>query len=173
MTNDPFADDYANEAQNAQATPNGNPWDEAPSGGPAMAQTPVGGQTEGKLVVTLKGGSQHGAPWIVIHAEDASDALNQLTDKFLGQVIERTSAVSRHFHNKVGDGPSVPQQRGGGQPGKPEGATQAPNSESRYCKHGEMPWKSGTSRQGKTYAGWFCSSQDRNDQCDPQWPAKR
>lgn len=59
------------------------------------------------------------------------------------------------------------QNQGGG------GGNGAPNNESRYCAHGEMAWKSGTSKTtNKPYAGWFCTSSDRNNQCKPEWPEK-
>lgn len=37
------------------------------------------------------------------------------------------------------------------------------------CAHGARSWKSGTSKNGKPYNGWFCTSNDRDNQCPPQW----
>lgn len=38
------------------------------------------------------------------------------------------------------------------------------------CKHGPMEWKEGTSKAGKAYKLWSCTSKNRQDQCDPVWP---
>ena len=49
---------------------------------------------------------------------------------------------------------AAPQQQGG-----PLGQT---------CRHGAMTFRSGTSKNtGKPYSGYFCPTQDRNDQCPP------
>jgi hypothetical protein len=42
-------------------------------------------------------------------------------------------------------------------------AEAAPNGPG--CPHGPMKWKSGTSKNGKPYKGWFCV----DDVCSPQW----
>jgi hypothetical protein len=39
----------------------------------------------------------------------------------------------------------------------------------KTCKHGTMKWKEGKNGQGKPYAGWFCPSFDRANQCPPEW----
>ena len=37
------------------------------------------------------------------------------------------------------------------------------------CDHGSRLWKTGTSKEGKPWSGWFCPNRDRNNQCKPQW----
>lgn len=38
------------------------------------------------------------------------------------------------------------------------------------CKHGEMNYKEGvSSKTGRPYSGYTCSSKDRADQCEPRW----
>ena len=37
------------------------------------------------------------------------------------------------------------------------------------CQHGPRVFREGVSKAGKPYKAWFCSSQDRNDQCKPEW----
>ena len=45
-----------------------------------------------------------------------------------------------------------------------------PSTANPYCKHGEMVFKTGTSKTtGKPYTGYTCPNQDRNDQCKPVW----
>ena len=48
------------------------------------------------------------------------------------------------------------------QPGNGAGA--APS-----CQHGPRVFREGVSKAGKPYKAWFCSNQDRNDQCKPEW----
>lgn len=37
------------------------------------------------------------------------------------------------------------------------------------CSHGPRKWREGTSKNGKPYRGWFCTSTNRNDQCPAEW----
>lgn len=159
MTFDPFADVPAD----APATP------EVPTvTAPAVAAAVP--QADGKVVVTLKGGTGYDSPWIVIHAASSEDALKQLQDPYLANVIERTAMVAAHFVGKVK--PAAPAAQPQAAPPAQNTVPpqqQAPGGEQRFCAHGEMQYKTGVSKAGKTYKGYFCSSQDRNNQCPPQW----
>lgn len=46
---------------------------------------------------------------------------------------------------------------------------QQPQQHGPSCQHGAMIYREGTSKSGKPYKAYFCPSQDRNNQCDPQW----
>jgi hypothetical protein len=134
-----------------------------------IAVTP---QSDGKVVVTLKGGTGYDSPWIVIHAADVDDALAQLKDDALGELIQRTAQVGKYFaESGKPAGQAAPQQQQApqGRPGQPQGSQQAPNGEERYCAHGKRQFKSGVNKSGKPYKAFFCSSQDRNNQCAPEW----
>jgi hypothetical protein len=37
------------------------------------------------------------------------------------------------------------------------------------CPHGVKEYKSGVGKTGKPYKRWACPSQDRNNQCKPEW----
>lgn len=163
---DPFADE-ADEAQNAPAATNTNagPWEEKPvTNAPTVVPS-----ADGKLVVTLKGGTGFDAPWIVIHAADAADALTQLEDKELGKLIERTKVVAGFFAGgNCGSAPAAPRQSGGGgqaQRGRPATAGSSPDGEKRFCEHGERVFKSGVSKAGKTWQAYDCP----NRVCDREW----
>lgn len=43
-------------------------------------------------------------------------------------------------------------------------AAPSPSAPAR-CKHGDMFYKAGKNKQGKDYAGYFCSA----DECKPVW----
>ena len=124
---------------------------------------PVG---EGKVVVTLKGGSGFDAPWIVIHAASVEDAEAQL-DANLAKLMEKTQKASSHFAGLgvFNGGPPTRQER---QPAPAE-AQGAPGGETRVCRHGDMRFKSGISKAGKPYQAFFCPSGDRNDECKAQF----
>jgi len=128
---------------------------------PAMAHN-----SEGKVVVTLKGGSAFDAPWVVIHADDAADAMAQLDDT-MAKLMQKVATVAKYFHSQVGGG--SPQQQSGSRPGKPAGASQAPGGKGETCAHGAMTYRSGTTKAGKAYEAYFCPEKDRNAQCKPVW----
>lgn len=67
--------------------------------------------SEGKVVVTLKGGRDFDAPWIVIHADDLQDAYDQTGNaELLGGLMDRVQGAARRF---AGSAPAPAQ--GGGQ----------------------------------------------------------
>ena len=47
--------------------------------------------------------------------------------------------------------------------------TQLPTGDLKTCNHGVREYKEGTNRSGKRYAGWFCPSKNKNDECKPVW----
>lgn len=173
MSNDPFtppppaSDPWASESKPQQQ--------EQPR--PVARGSVPPGEGEGKVVVTLKGGTGFDAPWIVIHAEDAADALAQL-DGTLAELMQKTAQVARYFHGQLG-GSKPPQAaptpqsggyNGGGQPGRPANANQAPNGQAEYCAHGAMVFNSGVNNQGKAWSGHFCPQpKGATDKCDPKW----
>lgn len=177
MTRDPFSDTPADEPQAEQVSP----WDDSTTDNKKERKTVTVG-SEGKVVLTFKGGSGFEAPWVVVHATDVDDALETISgdnaEKFK-RLVDETAKVGKYFSGTgTGGGRSSGGQarqggNSGGQLGKPAGATEAPNGEKRFCKHGEMDWVSKISKKtNKPYSGWFCPSKDRNDECDPQWPNK-
>lgn len=119
------------------------------------------------VTVTLKGGKGFEAPWIVIHAADAADALAQVKDKAMAELAKATAQMGAWFAGLGGSG-STPASSGGERPSrsdsKPE-RQRAPRGEREYCEHGEMTWKSGTNKRGKAYSGFFCP----DNECDPKW----
>jgi hypothetical protein len=55
----------------------------------------------------------------------------------------------------------------------PQGAPQAPQTGATgaapSCPHGVKEYKTGVNKQGRPYKAWFCPSQDKNNQCKPEW----
>lgn len=158
MTNDPFA---PAPAPAATQTVKGAP-----------VSTPVGSSVvpsgDGKVVVTLKGGSGFDAPWIVIHADSVQDALRQF-DEDLASLMERAQQAASKF-SSLSTKPApqqAPSQRPNTAP--PAGATQAPAGQTETCAHGEMIFRSGISKAGKPYKMFACPERDRNAQCPPVW----
>lgn len=161
MSFDPFAPD-ADEAQTevTAAVPAQETLVQA-SSRPVAAPS-----NEGKVVVTLKGGTGYDAPWIVIHANDASDAVAQMDGK-LAELATHTAKVAKFFQGQVGPAASGGAQRQ--QPGKPAGATQAPGGQSKSCTHGEMTFRSGMGQKGP-WKGFFCPTpKDTPGQCKPEF----
>ncbi|MGW1739986.1 hypothetical protein ACWCPQ_14370 [Nocardia sp. NPDC001965] len=177
MTENPF-ETAADEAQTeAPADPTPEPTKEAPKPRrTAVKKTAAVEESgEGKVTVTLKGGSGHGAPWIVIHAADVQDAYDQFEGDnatLLAQLMTKVANAGKHFAGLSPAAPAQDQRSGGGQQrsggGAPAGATQAPNGEKRFCAHGEMEFKSGVSQKGNAYKLFSCTA-PRNEQCDAQY----
>lgn len=166
---DPFSDDFV------PPQPQGFAWESASNETNSSQDNNVKGTNmqqehhEGKITVTLKGGRDFDAPWIVIHADDAEDALATLSEPSMRTLIERTREIARVFAGSTQPGP----QRGNdGQKGRPAGATQPPNGETPTCAHGQMIYRSGISRStGKAYEGYFCPLpyERRAEQCRAQY----
>lgn len=85
-------------------------------------------------------------------------------------------------HNPSTNPPAYPQSAGNPPSSPSQGAPQsapwapAPTSPSPgvqgaapSCVHGPRRYKEGVNKQGKPYKAWFCPSQDRNNQCPPEW----
>ena len=123
--------------------------------------------SEGKVVLTYKGGKGYEAPWVVIHAADLDDALEQSKqfDK-LKELFTNVSSGGKFF----GDLGGPPATGGGGAPQSraPQQAQQAPGGEQRFCPHGEMVFKSGVSKAGKAYQLFSCTA-PRDQQCPAQF----
>lgn len=115
--------------------------------------------TEGKVVVTLKGGKGYEAPWIVIHADSIEDAHAQVNDAKLGELIDQTKKVAGYFNQ--GD---TTAQAVSGPKGQPQAATQAPG--------GKTPpegyeYKSGIGKNGRAWQAFM--PLDRSSGLDPIW----
>ncbi|OBJ40268.1 hypothetical protein A5630_25290 [Mycolicibacterium mucogenicum] len=197
IDNDPFGDDN-DEAQTEVHDAFDAPEPEEPEPAPAPKKAPAkkapakaaakpatttvvnNAGSDGKVVLTFKGGSGFDAPWIVIHATDMDDALDQVSGDNAGKlatVMERVQKAGKHF---VSLGPAKAAggsggnsgggNSGGGRSNAPQAAQEAPNGEERFCKHGAMVYKTGISKKnGKAWKAFMCGSGDRDDECPAQF----
>lgn len=141
-----------------------SPFDETP----ATAEAPASSD-QNYVTIILKGGKGYGAPSISIRGADIADALAQ-TERHkdeLGKLIKVAADAGKYF-GKLVDG-EAGAAASSGPKGRPEGAAQAPNGESKSCAHGAMTFRSGTTKAGKPYRAFFCPSEDRDNQCKPEW----
>lgn len=112
---------------------------------PAVTQ-----DSEGKLVVTLKGGAGFDAPWLVYHATSVDDALALFADPGkLANLMERVQKAGAFF---TGLAPAKAAQSGGGAPARPgseppAGVPAAPGPDWTY--------KTGVGKNGKTWKAWM------------------
>lgn len=159
-----------------------DPFDNAPADSEEVEQTaapaikvakkkPAPADSDGKVVLTFKGGRDFDAPWIVIHAnglQEAHDFVVGDNASLLATVMERVKVASRHFAGQPAA--AQPQAAGGGQaPSRaPQGAQEAPGGEKRFCEHGEMVFKSGVSKAGNSYKLFSCTA-PREHQCKAQY----
>lgn len=155
--NDPFADAPTNDQFNAD--------NEFPKTEEKKTVT-VSEKTDGKMTITLKGGSGFDSPWIVLYADDASDGLEQMQDENLKTLMDVVKRAGKHFAG--GDSKPAAQPQQGSTPPQQQPPSNVSDDE-RTCNHGERVFKSGVNKQGKPYKAMFCPSQDRNSQCPPKW----
>ncbi|GGU45652.1 hypothetical protein [Lentzea flava] len=172
MTVDPFADDD-NDFNDQQ-------YDEPGSGASSS-------EWNGSVSATFKGNGEYSSAWYVFRAPSVdvlADMLEgvgdikrlvtagALVDQFIKQKEPAGKARTGSPNNNGGQRPNNNSSGGSNQQrrGRPQAATEAPNGEKRYCDHGEMRWRSGISQAGNTYAGWYCTAQNRDQQCRPEYP---
>lgn len=156
MANDPFATETAvDEAQ--QPTPETKPETKKKTTKKKETAT-VAENTEGKIVVTLKGGKGYEAPWIVIHANDVNEANEHLNDENLAELIKQTKKVSEFFNGGANT------QAASGPKGQPQAATQAPNGQTPPDGY---EFRSGVSKAGKPWKAFMPI--DRNSGLKPIW----
>lgn len=151
---------------------------------------------------TIKAGGGFEAPWIVIRANTAEELKARLHEAYSGLVgpLLATAEVfaneyqggskpaatpnpgNQSFGNQSqgssngfgGQANTGGNQGGGGFGGNQGGGTPEPTHVPRpHCAHGEMAWKSGNRKaDNKPYAFWTCQSNDRNNQCKPEFPPR-
>ncbi|MFE2997958.1 hypothetical protein ACFXG4_23430 [Nocardia sp. NPDC059246] len=87
-----------------------NPFDSAPAdeaqaaANPAPMTATVETSADGKVTATFKG-KGYGDPWIVVHAKDVSDALDQMmgdNGKKLLELMAQTAKASKYFVEQTG-----------------------------------------------------------------------
>ena len=126
---------------------------------------------------TIKGGTGHGAPWVVSEAISINQAL-ELRDNHktgLAAVVELAASLGGYLTKQSDDaGISVPNAGSGGSTGGGRGAApqqSAPGGEVRTCAHGPMIYKTGvTEKNGKTWKAFMCPQpRGASDQCKAQF----
>ena len=165
---DPFASaPVQDEAQTAQPADQGSVWDSPPAEAPkAVVQNVV--QKDGKVVLTFKGGSGFEAPWIVIHATDLEDALDQVSDEALADLMGRVQRAGQAFASQ---GPAK-SQGGGNNRGtwqkrsNAPAQAQQPPAGSPAAPGPDWTYKSGAKKSGGTWQAWM---PPQGSQEDPVW----
>lgn len=178
---DPFASAPADEAQAApQPDPEPEPAaDPEPAPAPAKkaaakkaapaAVAPVV-NSEGKVVLTFKGGSGFDAPWIVIHAADLQDANDQVSGdsaKLLVDTMDKLQRAGKKFV-ELGGGKSAPASNGNGQASRgsaPQGATEAPSWAPPKPFDDFVYVTKVSAKTGKPWHAWMAPN--KNDGRDP------
>lgn len=117
--------------------------------------------TNAKIVTTLKGGSGFDAPWIVIHADDAAEAVAVLRGDNIEELLKATKEVSDKFNG--GQAPAQQRQAPRTQ-GMPAGANE-PRPSDPPMPEG-WTYKTGVNKNGKAYRAYF---PPRGSQESPQW----
>lgn len=152
------------------------------------------------LTATIKAGAGYDAPWIVVRADNPQQLQERLNAvaNLTGPLVAAAQVLQGEWSGQQGGGQTNPgsqnfgnQNQGGGWSGNQGnggysgnsggnqnanqgGGTPEPTHVPRpHCAHGEMLWKSGNRKaDNKPYAFWTCQSNDRNNQCKPEFPPR-
>lgn len=110
--------------------------------------------SENKVTVTLKGGRDFDAPWIVIHAASVAEADAQF-DSGLASLMEKVQRAGAHFAGQAPKpAPGAPTQAAV-RSAPPQGATDAP-SWAPPKPFDDFVYKTGVSaKNGKTWHAWM------------------
>lgn len=159
---DPFAPPVSEHVDTQLATGITNdPWAQSPPP-PSVGAVTVDVKpnilpaSEGKVVLTFKGGTGFDAPWIVIHAADLEDAHRQITEEapLLADLMARVQIAGAHF---AANG-STSSGRGGNTgaaSNAPQGAAQAP-AWAPPKPFDDFVYKTGISaKNGKVWHAWM------------------
>lgn len=143
------------------------------SGARGVATNPliVAAPSEGKVTVTLKGGTGYNAPWVVIHGSTVTDALNQINDADLAALLERAQRATTYFAAKADTPTPTTAAQGASQTqsGQPAASVAGQGGAVKTCVHGTMVVRAGV-KNGKAWSGHFCPTpQGTPDQCRPQF----
>ncbi len=152
------------------------------------------------LCATIKAGAGYDAPWIVVRANNPDELAQRLNAvaNLTGPLVAAAQVLQGEWggqqaqpnpgnqsfggqnqgsSNGFGNGNGGNQGGGGfggNQNANQGGGTPEPTNIQRpHCAHGEMLWKSGNRKaDNKPYAFWTCQSNDRNNQCKPEFPPR-
>lgn len=154
MSNDPFASvPTQDEAQQETTTT------ETSKEKPLTTIAPSTDQS--KLTLTFKGGAGYDAPWVVVHANNPSEANEIILDEEFKSLLENVQRVGGAFGGMAPNKPAAPARQGNGQPA---GATQAPNGETPPPGY---TFKSGVGKNGKPWKAFMPI--DRNSGLEVIW----
>lgn len=121
---------------------------------------PVAPTSEGKVVLTFKGGSGYDAPWIVVHATDLDEALSFVSADNGPKLADLMTRVQKAGSEFAGQAPPKAPNPNSGAPaanGRPAGATEAP-AWAGACPPG-YKYASGV-KNGRTWHAWFPIERD-------------
>jgi hypothetical protein len=128
------------------------------------------------IVVTSKAGAGFEVPWIVLHATDIKDAIEQLNSDEYTELMDLTSRKAKEFTKAFGGSAGFSKPAATASSGFKKPAAKKPvydeDSDTYECEHGERTWVTGRSGKGPWQA-WMCPA-DKNDpsKCDPLWANK-
>lgn len=127
---DIFATEETLPADEAQAATSVDVQPEAtastPSTQPAARKASVE-DSNGKIVVTLKGGKGYEAPWVVLHCDTVAEANDALSDEALVELLDKASKAGAYFARKGASAAPAQASAAPAAQNSPYGAPQRPD----------------------------------------------
>lgn len=170
MTVDPF--------EQAEAAASATPFATTPviaHGDPIPSEVPVRKEVRmtednANLTVTLKAGTGHDVPWIVLRAANSKEMKKLFQDMHDEGLLSSVSNASKAFATGHGGKPAA--QPVAVAPVDPWNAGPAPSSVPvKTCQHGNRVRRTGTKADGTNWVAHFCPlPQERKaEQCKAVW----
>lgn len=137
-------------------------------------------QQDSPIVVTLKGGKEFDAPWIVVRGDNPDGVVALLDAISQRGLIAKTVELAGEFAgvrnaavglNATPTQVQVPQGAPVAGPTTPAPQVSAPQGQAApgpVCQHGPRQYKEGVSKAGKPYKLWACTG-PRGQECPPEW----
>lgn len=130
--------------------------------------------------VTFKAGPRYSESLIVTRGNDVADVLEQIGGSAAGlsngqamvALFDIAARQQKYFVSLFEGAPTSSTNtaaQSNNVPSSQPNRTGPPNGETKYCQHGERVYREGINGSGKPYKGHFCPSNDRDNQCKPEW----
>ena len=131
---------------------------------PKVEETVVEVGDSGEISVTTKGTGRQSDRWVVLRGtpNEVEAVLDAAVYK---RILDKSWAAAEYDARRAG---VVTQQATPPAGAAPQASQEAPGGEKRFCKHGEMVFKSGVSKAGNAYKLFSCTA-PRDQQCKAEY----
>lgn len=152
-----------------------DPFDNAPDEKvkeiPVVEEVEIKADTDDKALeysLTFKGRGTHQNRWLVVRFSSAAAGLAAIKEPEFKELLDYSRKIEEYDAGSYSPAAPAPQNTPANPAHVPQQSQEAPGGEKRFCEHGEMQFKSGVSKAGKSYRLFSCVA-PRESQCQAQF----